>query len=185
MIGYGLGVYEFKGRNIIFVLVLIIMMVPLEVMMLPLFKLTVGLHLIDSYTGVILPFIVSPVAVFFFRQYALGLPKDLLDSARMDGCTEFGIFFRIMAPLMKPAFGAMIILQSLNSWNNFLWPLIVLRSKEMFTLPIGLSGLLSPYGNNYDMLISGSVFAILPVIIIFLFFQKYFISGLTVGGVKG
>ncbi|MEG7333654.1 arabinose ABC transporter permease AraQ [Bacillus subtilis] len=185
MIGYGLGVYEFKGRNIIFVLVLIIMMVPLEVMMLPLFKLTVGLHLIDSYTGVILPFIVSPVAVFFFRQYALGLPRDLLDSARMDGCTEFGIFFRIMAPLMKPAFGAMIILQSLNSWNNFLWPLIVLRSKEMFTLPIGLSSLLSPYGNNYDMLISGSVFAILPVIIIFLFFQKYFISGLTVGGVKG
>lgn len=185
MIGYGLGVYEFKGRNVIFVLVLIIMMVPLEVMMLPLFKLTVGLHLIDSYTGVILPFIVSPVAVFFFRQYALGLPKDLLDSARMDGCTEFGIFFRIMAPLMKPAFGAMIILQSLNSWNNFLWPLIVLRSKEMFTLPIGLSGLLSPYSNNYDMLISGSVFAILPVIIIFLFFQKYFISGLTVGGVKG
>ncbi len=92
MIGYGLAVYEFKGRNIIFVLVLIIMMVPLEVMMLPLFKLTVGLHLIDSYTGVILPFIVSPVAVFFFRQYALGLPKDLLDSARMDGCTEFGIF---------------------------------------------------------------------------------------------
>lgn len=185
LIGYGLGVYEFKGRNIIFVLVLIIMMVPLEVMMLPLFKLTVGLHLIDSYTGVILPFIVSPVAVFFFRQYALGLPKDLLDSARMDGCTELGIFFRIMAPLMKPAFGAMIILQSLNSWNNFLWPLIVLRSKEIFTLPIGLSGLLSPYGNNYDMLISGSVFAILPVIIIFLFFQKYFISGLTVGGVKG
>ncbi|MDP4113795.1 MAG: arabinose ABC transporter permease AraQ, partial [Bacillota bacterium] len=120
-----------------------------------------------------------------FRQYALGLPRDLLDSARMDGCTEFGIFFRIMAPLMKPAFGAMIILQSLNSWNNFLWPLIVLRSKEMFTLPIGLSSLLSPYGNNYDMLISGSVFAILPVIIIFLFFQKYFISGLTVGGVKG
>ncbi len=119
LIGYGLGVYEFKGRNIIFVLVLIIMMVPLEVMMLPLFKLTVGLHLIDSYTGVILPFIVSPVAVFFFRQYALGLPKDLLDSARMDGRTEFGIFFRIMAPLMKPAFGAMIILQSLNSWNNF------------------------------------------------------------------
>jgi arabinosaccharide transport system permease protein len=84
MIGYGLAVYEFKGRNLIFVLVLIIMMVPLEVMMLPLFKLTVGLHLIDSYTGVILPFIVSPVAVFFFRQYALGLPKDLLDSARME-----------------------------------------------------------------------------------------------------
>ncbi|MDR4204796.1 carbohydrate ABC transporter permease, partial [Bacillus subtilis subsp. spizizenii ATCC 6633 = JCM 2499] len=96
----------------------------------------------------------------------------LLDSERMDGGTEFGIFFRIMAPLMKPAFGAMIILQSLNSWNNFLWPLIVLRSKEMFTLPIGLYSLLSPYGNNYYMLITGSVYEMLPVSIIFLFFQK-------------
>ncbi|NPC93674.1 carbohydrate ABC transporter permease [Bacillus sp. WMMC1349] len=185
LVGYGLAVYQFKGKNLLFVLVLLIMMVPIEILMLPLFKMTVSLHISDTYTGVILPFIVSPVAVFFFRQYALGLPKDLLDSARMDGCTEFGIFFRIMAPLMKPAFGAMIILQSLNSWNNFLWPLIVLRSKEMFTLPIGLSTLLSPYGNNYDMLISGSVLAILPVILIFLFFQKYFISGLTAGGIKG
>ena len=95
--------------------------------------LNLGLHLIDSYTGVILPFIVSPVAVFFFRQYALGLPKDLLDSARMDGCTEFGIFFRIMAPLMKPAFGAMIILQSLNSWNNFLWHHPRIRIDQMKT----------------------------------------------------
>jgi len=185
MVGYGLAVYDFKGKNLLFVAVLLIMMVPIEILMLPLFKMTVSLHIVDTYAGVILPFIVSPVAVFFFRQYALGLPRDLLDSARMDGCTEFGIYFRIMAPLMKPAFGAMIILQSLNSWNNFLWPLSVLRSKEMFTLPIGLSALLSPYGNNYDMLISGSVLAILPVILIFLFFQKYFISGLTAGGIKG
>lgn len=161
------------------------MMVPLEIMMLPLFKMTVALKIVDSYTGVILPFIVAPVAVFFFRQYALGLPKALLESARVDGCTEFGIFLRIMMPLMKPAFGAMAILQAMGSWNNFLWPLIVLRSKEMFTLPIGFASLLSPYGNNYDLLISGAVLAVIPIIIIFLFFQKYFISGLTSGGIKG
>ncbi|MDR4156819.1 carbohydrate ABC transporter permease, partial [Bacillus cereus] len=110
MVGYGLAVYDFKGKNLLFVAVLLIMMVPIEILMLPLFKMTVSLHIVDTYAGVILPFIVSPVAVFFFRQYSLGLPRDLLDSARMDGCTEFGIYFRIMAPLMKPAFGAIIIL---------------------------------------------------------------------------
>ncbi|WHY71810.1 carbohydrate ABC transporter permease [Fictibacillus enclensis] len=185
MVGYGLAVYSFKGKNVLFLLVLFIMMVPLEIMMLPLFKMTVALKIVDSYTGVILPFIVAPVAVFFFRQYALSLPRALLESARVDGCTEFGIFLRIMMPLMKPAFGAMAILQALGSWNNFLWPLIVLRSKEMFTLPIGFASLLSPYGNNYDLLISGAVLAVIPIIIIFLFFQKYFISGLTSGGIKG
>ncbi|MDM5200942.1 carbohydrate ABC transporter permease [Fictibacillus enclensis] len=185
MVGYGLAVYSFKGKNVLFLLVLFIMMVPLEIMMLPLFKMTVALKIVDSYTGVILPFIVAPVAVFFFRQYALSLPRALLESARVDGCTEFGIFLRIMMPLMKPAFGAMAILQAMGSWNNFLWPLIVLRSKEMLTLPIGFASLLSPYGNNYDLLISGAVLAVIPIIIIFLFFQKYFISGLTSGGIKG
>ncbi|WP_372491652.1 carbohydrate ABC transporter permease [Priestia endophytica] len=185
LIGYGLGVYNFKGKNLIFTLVLFILMVPIEILILPLFELSVSLRVINSYMGIILPFVVSPVAVFFFRQFAIGLPKELLDAARIDGCSELGIFFRIMMPLMKPAFGAMAILQAMNSWNNFLWPLIVMRSKEMFTLPVGLTGLLSPYGNNYDMLISGSVLTVLPILILFLFFQRYFISGLTVGGVKG
>jgi arabinosaccharide transport system permease protein len=90
-----------------------------------------------------------------------------------------------MAPLMLPSFAAMAILQGLGSWNNFLWPLVVLRSNTMFTLPIGLSTLLTPYGNNYDVLIAGSVMTVLPVIVLFLFFQRYFISGLAVGGVKG
>ena len=184
MVGYALAIYDFKGKNIIFITVLFILMVPLEIMMLPLFKLTVFLHLMDTYAGVILPFVVAPIAVFFFRQYALGLPKELLEAARMDGCTEFGIYFRIMVPLLKPAFGAMAILQAMNSWNNFLWPLIVLRTQEMLTLPIGLASLLNPYGNNYDMLISGSVLTVVPIIILFLYFQRYFMSGLTVGSVK-
>jgi arabinosaccharide transport system permease protein len=128
---------------------------------------------------------VPPFAVFFFRQYAIGLPKELLDAARIDGCTEFGAYFRVMMPLMAPAFGAMAILQALFSWNNLLWPLIIVRTTEMFTLPIGLASLLTPYGNNYVLLMSGAVLAVLPILILFLLFQKAFIAGLTVGAVKG
>lgn len=185
MVGYALALYDFKGRNLIFGCVLFILMVPFEILMLPLFQLMINFNLIDTYAAVILPAVVAPMAVFFFRQYALGLPKELMDAARIDGSTEYGIFFKIMMPLMTPSLAAMAILQGLGSWNNFLWPLIVLRSNDMFTLPIGLATLLTPYGNNYDILIAGSVMTILPIIILFIFFQRYFVAGLTVGGVKG
>jgi len=185
LVGYGLAMYDFKGKNLLFVLVLVLLMVPMEILILPLYKLSVSLKIIDTYAGVILPFVVSPVAIFFFRQFAIGLPKELLDAGRIDGCTEYGIFFRIMMPLMKPAFGAMVILQAMFSWNAFVWPLIVLRSNTNFTLPIGLASLITPYGNSYDMLFSGAVISVIPIIIVFLFNQKSFISGLTVGGVKG
>ena len=185
LVGYGLAMYEFKGKNLLFVLVLVLLMVPIEILILPLYRLSVSLRIIDTYAGVILPFVVSPVAVFFFRQFAVGLPKELLDAGRIDGCSEYGIFFRIMMPLMKPAFGAMIILQAMFSWNAFVWPLIVLRTNTNFTLPIGLASLITPYGNSYDMLFSGAVVSVIPIIIVFLFNQKSFISGLTVGGVKG
>ncbi|UUZ85209.1 carbohydrate ABC transporter permease [Paenibacillus sp. P26] len=185
MVGYGLAVYRFRGRNLIFVLVLLVMMVPVEIIMLPLYKQMIAFKLINTYSGVILPFVVAPPPIFFFRQYASGLPKDFLDAGRIDGCSEYGIFFRIMMPLMAPAFGAMAILQALASWNSFVWPLIVIKSSEKMTLPIGLASLVTPYGNNYDILIAGSVLAILPILVIFIFFQRYFVSGLTVGGVKG
>jgi len=185
MVGYGLGMYRFKGRNLIFTLVLVVMMIPVEIILLPLYKLTISLKLINSAWGVILPFMVAPLPIFFFRQFALGLPKDFMDAGRIDGCTEFGIFFRIMVPLMAPAYGAITILQAMNSWNNFLWPLIVLRTTDKFTLPIGLASFVTPLGSNYEALIAGAVMAILPILVLFLFFQRYFIEGLTVGGVKG
>ncbi|UOQ43204.1 carbohydrate ABC transporter permease [Halobacillus salinarum] len=185
MVGYALAMYDFKGRNFFFLLVLFILMVPFEILMLPLYQLMITTQLINTYFAVVLPLIVAPVAVFFFRQYALGLPKELMDAARIDGSTEYGIFFKIMLPLMGPSLAAMAILQGLASWNNFLWPLLVLRSNDMFTLPIGLATLLTPYGNNYDVLIAGSVMTIIPIVLLFIFFQRYFVSGLTVGGVKG
>jgi arabinosaccharide transport system permease protein len=184
IVGYGLAVYSFKGKRFLFFLVLLVMMVPLEILLLPLYKLMITIKLIDTYIGVVLPFAVSPFAVFFFRQYIVGLPKDFIEAARIDGCNEFKIFFRIIAPLMKPAFGAMFILQALTSWNSFVWPLIVLRTTEHLTVPIGLMSLITPYGHNYDMLMPGSVMAVIPVAIIFLLNQRAFIEGLTSGGIK-
>lgn len=185
MVGYALALYDFKGKNLFFILVLFLLMIPFEILMLPLFQLMITFQLINTYTAVVLPAIVAPIAVFFFRQYCLGLPKELMDAGRIDGSSEYGIFFKIMLPLMTPSLAAMAILQGLGSWNNFLWPLVVLRSGDMFTLPVGLATLLTPYGNNYDVLIVGSVMTIIPIIILFIFFQRYFVAGLTVGGVKG
>ena len=185
MVGYGLSVYKFKGRNVIFLIVLAVMMIPTEVLILPLFKLVVKLKIINTKAGVILPFVVSSFAIFYFRQYCLGLPLELIDSARIDGCNEISIFFRIMSPVMLPAYAAIMILQAMNSWNGFVWPLIALRSNENMTLPIGLNALLTPYGNNYDVLLAGAVFSVIPIIILFLVNQKAFITGLTVGSIKG
>lgn len=185
LVGYGFAMYQFRFKNLIFTCVLITMMIPMEILMLPLYEMMIGMKLMDTMWGIILPFLAAPLPIFFFRQYLSGIPKDFLDAARVDGCTEYGIFARIMLPLMAPAFAAMGIFVAMNSWNNFLWPLIILRSPEKLTLPIGLASLLTPYGNSYDLLVAGSVFSVLPVLILFFCFQKYFIAGMTAGGVKG
>ena len=184
-VAYGFAMYNFKFKNTLFICVLFIMMVPLEIIMLPLYQLMIKIDLMDSYWGVILPSIAAPLPIFFFRQYLSGIPKDFLGAGRVDGCNEFGIYFKIIMPLMKPGFAAMGIFVGMNSWNNYLWPMIVLSDKNKLTLPIGLGSLLTPYGNNYDLLISGAVFSIVPIVVLFMFFQKQFIAGLTAGGVKG
>ena len=184
-VGYGFAMYEFKGKNFFFMLVLLVMMVPTEVILLPLYRLIVNMKLINTTTGIILPYIVLPMLVFFFRQYLSGIPRDFLDAARVDGCSEYGIYWRIMLPLMKPAFAAMGIYEGMASWNNFLWPMIVTNKITTITLPVGLQSLLTPYGNNYDVLIAGSCFALIPILILFVCFQKYFIEGLTAGAVTG
>lgn len=185
LVGYGLAKYKFKGRDAIFILVLMVMMVPVEILILPLYKQVNAFNMIDTYAGVILPFVVPATGVFFFRQFAVGLPSEIMESGRIDGCGEFGIFFKLMMPLMLPAYGAMTILLSMGSWNSMVWPMIVLRTSEMQTLPIGLQSLLTPYGNNYDLLLSGAVMSVLPIMVIFLLNQKSFIAGMAAGSVKG
>lgn len=184
-VAYGFAAYEFKGKNLLFACVLMIMMVPFEILLLPLYKLIFDLKMMNSYFAIIIPGIANASTIFFFRQYLRSIPKAIIDAGRVDGATEYGIFFRLILPVMKPSFAAMGILNGMNSWNNLLWPFIVLGDGDKFTLPIGLKTLLTPYGNNYDLLIVGSFFAILPIFIIFLCFQKYFIDGMTAGAVKG
>ncbi|WP_047394039.1 carbohydrate ABC transporter permease [Cetobacterium sp. ZOR0034] len=183
-VAYGFAMYEFKYKKIIFIFVLISMMVPFEIIMLPLYS-TIGIMgLFDTYTGVILPFIVSSFAIFFFMQYLKGIPKSLVEAGRIDGCSEYRIFYSVIFPIMKPALITMVIFIAMGVWNGFLWPLLALTTSSKFTLPIGLSTLFTPYGNNYQILIAGAVFAVLPVVILFFRFQKYFINGMISGSVK-
>lgn len=184
-VAYGFAAYEFKGKNFLFVCVLLIMMVPFEILLLPLYVLTNNLGLMNTYSAIILPGIANAATIFFFRQYLRGIPKEIIDAGRVDGSNEYGVFFRIIIPVMKPSFAAMAILLGMNSWNNLLWPFMVLSDGSKYTLTIGLKTLLTPYGNNYDLLIAGSFFSIIPILILFLAFQRYFIDGMTAGAVKG
>ena len=185
MVGYGLAMYDFKGKNVVITIVLLLMMVPFEILLLPLYQMLIKAKMINSYFGVILPYLVPPFMVFFFRQYCLSLPREMMEAARMDGCSDFGIFVRIMVPNMIPAYGAMTILSCMNCWNNLLWPLIVLSNDRKFTIPIGMATTITPYGNAYDILMPGAVMAVVPIVIVYLFAQKTFIAGLTSGAVKG
>ena len=184
-VGYGFAMYNFKGKDLLFTCLLLILMIPFEILMLPMYSQANAMGLLDSIWGIMLPYLAHASSIFFFRQFLVGIPREIVDAGRVDGATEYGIFFRLMLPIMKPAISAMAILVGMGSWNNFLWPMLVLRSGEKYTLAIGLNTLLTPYGNNYDILIAGSCFSIIPILVLFLFAQKYFIEGMTMGSVKG
>ncbi len=185
MVAYGFAKYNFKGKNIMFMCVLLVMMVPLEILMLPMYTQVNAMGLRNSYAGVMVPFLVSMSAVFFFRQFLTNVPYEMLDAARVDGCTEYGIFFRIIMPVMKPAYASMAVLTGMGAWNALLWPMLVISDMKKYTIPIGLNTLWSPYGNNYDLMITGSCFAIIPLLLIYLFAQKFIVEGMTAGAVKG
>ena len=165
-IAYGLTMYKFKLQGFLFFLVIATMCVPFEILMLPLYNEVTSLGIINTRAGVILPGLCGASTIFFFKQYMQSLPKELLDAGRIDGCTEYGISVKIMMPITKPAFASMAILCAMGSWNNMLWPMLVFRDTSKFTLQIGLNTLLTPYGNNYNLLIAGSMFGILPILII-------------------
>lgn len=184
-VSYGVTMYKTKLGSVIYILVIATMMVPFEILMMPLYQEMIDIKLVDTMGGVILPGLCAASTIFFFHQYMISLPKDLLDAGRIDGANEYYIAVRIMMPICKPAFSAMAILCAMGSWNNMLWPLMVFRSASKFTLTIGLNTLLTPYGNNYDVLIAGSMLAIVPIMAVFLVFQRYIIDGITTGAVKG
>lgn len=183
-VSYGIVMYEFRIKKLVYFLVIATMMVPFEILMLPLYREMSKLGLMNTLAGVMLPGLCSASTIFFFHQYMLSLPHELLDAGRIDGASEYYICVKIMMPITKPAFSSMAILTAMGAWNNMLWPLLVFRSAEKFTLTIGLNTLLTPYGNNYDVLIAGSMMAIIPILVVFLIFQRYIIDGMTAGAVK-
>lgn len=183
--GYGFAKYDFRGKNLLFILVLASVMLPFQVVLIPLFQLMFNLHLINTYQGIIIPFAASAFGIFFMRQFMLTVPGELLDAGRIDGATEFGLYWRIAVPIARPAFGVMGILFFLGAWNDYLWPVIMLRTDEMQTLPVYIASLNGLYAQQYGAIMAASTLATLPMLIVFLALQKQFIAGLSVGAIKG
>ena len=185
MLGYALAMLDFKGRKILFIVVMATLMIPGVVTFVPLFVLVANVGLIDTLPGLILPFLAAPFGVFLMRQFFLGLPRDLLDAGRVDGAGELRIFRQIFLPLAGPALATLGILTFLGSWNNFLWPLVVAQQEKTYTLPVALA--LYSTGQNstqYGLLLAGATVVVLPVLAIFLIFQRRVIEGIATTGIK-
>lgn len=182
---YAFARMRFKGRNVLFVLVLSLLMVPSQIVLIPSFVIMKEFGWIDTFYALITPGIFSAFGVFLLRQFFMAIPKELDESAKMDGCSYFGIYWRIILPLSKPAMIALAIFAIISTWNDFLWPLIVTNSDKMRVLSIGLASFQGQYVTDYPMLMTGGVLATIPMIIVFIFLQKYFIEGISLTGTKG
>ncbi len=185
MAGYIFAKYRFKGRDLIFVGILSLMMIPFNVTMIPLYQIMVWLKWNNTLIPLILTFAFSPFGIFLMRQYIHSIPDDLLDAARMDGASEFGIFFRIILPLSTAAMAALGIFIFVTLWDDFLWPFIIVDKPALYTLPLGLSQFRGQLGTNVGGLAAGSMLAVLPVLIVYLLAQRRFIEGITMTGMKG
>ena len=183
--GFALAKYQFKGKQIVIVIMLLMMMIPSQVMLAPMYELIYTLGLVDTYAGLIIPGAVSVFGMFLFRQSISNVPGDLLEAGRIDGCTEFRLYWNIVMPVQRPMVGAFCLIAFMSSWNNFLWPQIILHSQHRFTLPIGINQMVGLYAQEYGAMMAGTFLAVLPVVILFFILQKEFIGGLTAGAVKG
>lgn len=183
--GFALAKYEFKGKRPLMVLMLSTMLIPGQVVMAPLYELIYRIGLVDTYLGLIIPGAVSVFGIFLFRQAILQVPDELLHAARIDGCSEFRIYWDVVMPVSRPIIGAFCLLSFMGSWNSFLWPQIILHSNARFTLPIALNQLVGLYQQQYGTLMAGTLLSVLPVVVLFFLLQKEFVAGLTAGAVKG
>jgi multiple sugar transport system permease protein len=185
MVGYALAKLTFRGKKLVFGLVMGTLLLPGMVTFVPLFVLVANMGLVDSYPGLILPFLVTPFGVFLMRQFIVGLPDDLLDAGRVDGASELRIFRQIILPLCGPGLATLGILTFLGSWNNFLWPLVVAQTQDHYTLPVALA-LFSTGQNvtNYGLLLAGATVVVAPIVVVFLILQRRFIEGIATTGIK-
>ncbi|MFC7680954.1 carbohydrate ABC transporter permease [Paenibacillus sp. GCM10028914] len=183
--GFAFAKYKFKGKKFLFVLVLASLMIPHEATMVPLFSIYKNMHLIDNIWGVILPDLANAFGIFFMRQYCMSLPDEMMEAARIDGCSEFKIFRRIVLPNLRSGFAGLGIILFVKQWNNFLWPSVILRSQENMTLSVALKALEDSNNTPYHLIMAGSVISVLPLLIIVLIFQKQLIAGMIDGAIKG
>jgi multiple sugar transport system permease protein len=183
--GYTLAKKMFPGRRAIFWMIISTMMIPGQVTLVPIFIMMTKMRLLDTHAALILPQVVSVFSIFLMKQYIQTLPSELEDAARIDGCSEFSVFWRIILPLCRPVLAVLGIFILVSNWNNFLWPLIMLNTPAKFTMQVGLATLQEQFTTDYGVLMAGAAFAAVPMIAVFLAFQKHFIKGLTIGGVKG
>ncbi|MDF2961838.1 MAG: binding-protein-dependent transport system inner rane component [Paenibacillus sp.] len=182
---YPLAKKQFPGVKVLFFIILGFMTIPREVILLPLFLMMKQLNFFDTYLGLLLPTIAWPFAVFLMKQFIGTIPSEVFDAAEVDGCSPMGMFHRILLPMIKPALGALSVFAFVHAWNDYIWQLIVVSSDKMKTLPLGVASLSDEFVYNYGLLMAGASMGGVPILIVFLMFQRFFTSGITLGAVKG
>ncbi len=180
--GYALSKFKFRGRNVLFVLIIISQMIPFHLLIVSLFLMIIRLGLVESYFGAIIPLAASPIGIFFVRQYMLSIDDELLNAARVDGANEYRIFWSIVLPNIRPAIATLFILFSLEYWNNLLWPLIVFRDANNMPLAAGITRLVNQYRQSYELVMAGSTLATIPILILFLFLRRQVMAGMAASG---
>ncbi len=182
---YPLARYDFKGKALFFWAIVGTSMIPFQITMIPLYILAVQLHLKNTYAGLIFPYVVSAFGVFLLRQAFLGVPKELEEAARMDGCSSLGTWWFVMLPAIRPALTTLAVFTFVAMWGDFLWPLVIVDKPELYTLPLGVANLASAFSEDWRLIAAGSVISILPILVFFMFVQKYVIPTDAGAGVKG
>lgn len=182
--GYAFAKLRFMGRDKIFTFLMATLMVPGQITMIPVFLFLKQLGLLNSYWGLILPGSVGIFGIFLVRQFMMTIPDDLIEAARIDGCSEFRIYWNVILPLCKPVLATLGIFTFMGSWNDFLWPLIVMIGEERYTLPVALANLSGQFATKFGLLMAGAVVVVMPIILIFVFAQKYVIRGIATTGLK-
>lgn len=185
LLGYIFAKYEFPGKNIIFISILVCLIVPYQMLMIPLFKIMLSFGWLDTYKVLTIPYFYNIFGIFLMRQFMRDVPNELMEAAEIDGCSNFGTFFKIVIPVVTPALATLSIFLFMASWDSFMWPLIAINSESLMTLPIGLNSFLTSHGGNYGYLMAASLMTIIPMVLVFLVSQKKFIEGIALQGVKG
>ncbi len=184
MAGYGLAKFKFKGRNLILSFVLVTLLLPRQGIVVPLYLIMQSIELVDNLWALILPFATTSFGVFLMRQYLISIPDSLLESPRIDGAGEFRIYWNIVVPLIVPAFAALGIFSFTFNWNNFLWPLIILKSQQNYTMPLGIAMMQGVYETAYNELLAAAMFSSVPILIVYFILQKRFINSMVMSGIK-